>query len=155
MNLNHIRILESCHKFLNGITQFEQEFETDSLVYRYRDRLISFDTYQEADDLAFVDYNLESGYMNSSTVTLARKDLIAAFPSEEILRALQRLTSPEQARIQIFKLLSQVDVETLAGLYPNVKTDSFGYSFFDFGINEGLPIYLFRSDDEFELVAIG
>ena len=80
--------------------------------------------------------------------------MIDAFPSEEVLRALQRVTSPEQARIQIFKLLSEVNLEILSEKNPNVKKDNFGYGFFNFATKEEYPVYLFLEDDNFELVAI-
>lgn len=35
MNLNQIRILEACHKFLNGITLLKEELQNDNLVYQY------------------------------------------------------------------------------------------------------------------------
>ena len=36
MNLNQIRILEACHKFLIGLTEFKDELQNDSLVYLSR-----------------------------------------------------------------------------------------------------------------------
>ncbi|HGD2263616.1 TPA: hypothetical protein ACIN0M_000015 [Streptococcus agalactiae] len=92
MNLNQIRIIEACHKFLIGITNFEEELQDDVLVYRYKGNLVSFETYQEYEQRSFVDYNLKYGYLDDTRTYLDdRADLIAAFPSEEHLRALQRL----------------------------------------------------------------
>ena len=111
MNINQIRILEVCHKFLIGITNFKEEFQDDYLVYRYQGENISFETYQEYEGFSFVDYKLKYGRLEDVRTYLDdRQDLIDAFPSEEVLRALQRITSPEQARIQIFKLLSEVNL---------------------------------------------
>ena len=42
MNLNQIRILEACHKFLIGLTEFKDELQNDSLVYRFQDKNITF-----------------------------------------------------------------------------------------------------------------
>ncbi|HGI2571294.1 TPA: hypothetical protein ACJR21_000273 [Streptococcus agalactiae] len=100
MNLNQIRIIEACHKFLIGITNFEEELQDDVLVYRYKGNLVSFETYQEYEQRSFVDYNLKYGYLDDTRTYLDdRADLIAAFPSEEHLRALQRVNDAEQARV--------------------------------------------------------
>ncbi|MGV3011497.1 hypothetical protein [Streptococcus thoraltensis] len=155
MNINQIRILEACHKFLSGITSFEEEFQDDYLVYQYQGENISFDTYQKYETLSFVDYKLKYGYLDDVRTYLDdRQDLIDAFPSEEHLRTLQRISNAEQARIQIFKLLSQVDLEGLSSKYPDLKKDNFGYDFFNSATKEKYPIYLFSEDDTFELVAI-
>ncbi|WP_238140369.1 hypothetical protein [Streptococcus suis] len=74
--------------------------------------------------------------------------------TEEHLRALQRVSNPEQARIQIFKLLTEVNLETLTNKNPEIKRDNFGYGFFNFATKEEYPIYLFSNDATFELVAI-
>ena len=155
MNINQVRILEACHKFLIGITNFKEEFQDAYLVYRYQGENISFETYQEYEGFSFVDYKLKYGRLEDVRTYLDdRQDLIDAFPSEEVLRALQRVTSPEQARIQIFKLLSEVNLEILSEKNPNVKKDNFGYGFFNFATKEEYPVYLFLEDDNFELVAI-
>lgn len=155
MNINQIRILEVCHKFLIGITNFKEEFQDDYLVYRYQGENISFETYQEYEGFSFVDYKLKYGRLEDVRTYLDdRQDLIDAFPSEEVLRALQRITSPEQARIQIFKLLSEVNLEILSEKNSTVKKDNFGYGFFNFATKEEYPVYLFSEDDNFELVAI-
>ena len=155
MNINQIRILEVCHKFLIGITNFKEEFQDDYLVYRYQGENISFETYREYEGFSFVDYKLKYGRLEDVRTYLDdRQDLIDAFPSEEVLRALQRITSPEQARIQIFKLLSEVNLEILSEKNPTVKKDNFGYGFFNFATKEEYPVYLFSEDDNFELVAI-
>ena len=155
MNINQIRILEVCHKFLIGITNFKEEFQDDYLVYRYQGENISFETYQEYEGFSFFDYKLKYGRLEDVRTYLDdRQDLIDAFPSEEVLRALQRITSPEQARIQIFKLLSEVNLEILSEKNPTVKKDNFGYGFFNFATKEEYPVYLFSEDDNFELVAI-
>lgn len=155
MNLNHIRILESCHKFLIGITSFEEEFQDDTLVYQYRNQNITFDTYQESNSITFSDYNLEYSRLNEEKSYIdKRQDIIQLFPSEEHLRALSRIPKAEQARIQIFKLLSQINLEILSSKYPDLKKDNFGYGFYNFATKEEYPIYLFSEDDHFELVAI-
>ncbi|MGV3353277.1 hypothetical protein [Streptococcus orisratti] len=155
MNINQVRILEACHKFLIDITNFKEEFQDDYLVYRYQGENISFETYQECEGFSFVDYKLKYGRLEDVRTYLDdRQDLIDAFPSEEVLRALQRVTSPEQARIQIFKLLSEVNLEILSEKNPTVKKDNFGYGFFNFATKEEYPVYLFSEDDNFELVAI-
>lgn len=33
MNLNEVRVLEACHKFLIGLTEFEEKLQNDSLVF--------------------------------------------------------------------------------------------------------------------------
>ncbi|HGI0800083.1 TPA: hypothetical protein ACJPXW_001038 [Streptococcus pyogenes] len=155
MNINQVRILEVCHKFLIGITNFKEEFQDDYLVYQYHGENISFETYQQYENLSFVDYKLKYGYLDEVRTYLDdRQYLIDAFPSEEHLRSLQRISNPKQARIQIFKLLSEVNLDTLSEKYSNVKKDSFGYGFFNFATKEEYPIYLFKEDDDFELVAI-
>lgn len=155
MNINQVRIFEACHKFLIGITNFKEEFQDDYLVYLYQGENISFETYQEYEGFSFVDYKLKYGRLEDVRTYLDdRQDLIDAFPSEEVLRALQRVTSPEQARIQIFKLLSEVNLEILSEKNPNVKKDNFGYGFFNFATKEEYSVYLFLEDDNFELVAI-
>lgn len=154
MNLNQIRIIEACHKFLIGITNFEEELQDDVLVYRYKGNLVSFETYQEYEQRSFVDYNLKYGYLDDTRTYLDdRADLIAAFPSEEHLRALQRVNDAEQARVQIFKLLSQVNLDSLSEKFQHQK-DNFGYDFFNFATKEEYPVYLFSDDESFELVAI-
>lgn len=57
INLNQIRIVEACHKFLIGITPFEEELQDDTLVYQYQGERVTFDTYQEFDHLSFSDSN--------------------------------------------------------------------------------------------------
>ncbi|MGF0071935.1 hypothetical protein [Streptococcus orisratti] len=156
MDLKQVRILEFCHKFLIGITDFEEEFQDDHLVYQYNGDNISFETYQESERLSFIDYNLRQGYLDDARVSIdERQDLIDVFPTEEHLRVLTRIKDADQARIQIFKLLSQVNLETLSEKNPNIKRDNFGYGFFNHATKEEYPIYLFQEGDVFELVAIG
>jgi hypothetical protein len=122
MNLNQIRILEACHKFLIGLTEFEEKLQNDSLVYRFQDKNITFVTYQKYRNLSFIDFKLRHDYLDDSITYIDdREDLINAFPSQHELRALARVSDPEQARIQIFKLLSQANLETLTEKNPNAK----------------------------------
>ena len=154
MNLNQIRILETCHKFLIGLTEFKDELKNDSLVYRFQDKNITFVTYQEYRNLSFIDFNLKYDYLDDSITYLDnRVDLISAFPNEHELRALNRLSDLEQARIQIFKLLSQANLETLTEKNSNDKKDYFGYEFSNPETKESYPIYLFPENANFELIA--
>lgn len=59
-------------------------------------------------------------------------NIIDAFPNTHHLRALQKVSDEDQARIQIFKLLLQVNFEVLSEKYSNVKKDRFGYDFYNF-----------------------
>lgn len=155
MNLNQIRILEACHKFLNGITLLKEELQNDNLVYQYNGKTITFDTYQEYEQLTFIDYNPKFEYVDETRVYISdRQNLIDAFPNKHHLTALQKVSDEDQARIQIFKLLSQVNFEVLSEKYPNVKKDRFGYDFYNFETKESYPIYLFEDNATFELVAI-
>lgn len=155
MNLNQIRILEACHKFLIGLTEFEEKLQNDSLVYRFQDKNIMFVTYQEYRNLSFIDFKLKHDYLDDSITYLDdREELISVFPSEHELRALNRMSDLEQARIQIFKLLSQANLETLTEKNPNAKKDYFGYQFRNLETKESYPIYLFPENANFELVAI-
>jgi hypothetical protein len=70
MNLNQIRILETCHKFLIGLTEFKDELQNDSLVYRFQDKNITFVTYQEYRNLSFIDFNLKYDYLDDSITYL-------------------------------------------------------------------------------------
>ena len=154
MNLNEIRILEACHKFLIGLTEFEEKLQNDSLVYRFQDKNIMFVTYQEHRNLSFIDFKLKHDYLDDSITYLDdREELISVFPSEHELRALNRMSDLEQARIQIFKLLSQANLETLTEKNPNAKKDYFGYQFRNLETKESYPIYLFPENANFELVA--
>jgi hypothetical protein len=154
MNLNEIRILEACHKFLIGLTEFEEKLQNDSLVYRFQDKNIMFVTYQEYRNLSFIDFKLKHDYLDDSITYLDdREELISVFPSEHELRALNRMSDLEQARIQIFKLLSQANLETLTEKNPNAKKDYFGYQFRNLETKESYPIYLFPENANFELVA--
>ena len=155
MNLNQIRILEVCHKFLIGLTEFEEKLQNDSRVYRSQDKNITFVTYQEYRNLSFIDFKLKYDYLDDSITYIDdREDLINAFPSQHELRALARVSDPEQARIQIFKLLSQASLETLTEKNPNAKKDYFGYQFRNLETKESYPIYLFPENANFELVSI-
>ena len=155
MNLNQIRILEACHKFLIGLTEFEEKLQNDSLVYRFQDKNILFVTYQEYRNLSFIDFKLKSDYLDDSITYIDdREDLINAFPSQHELRALARVSDLEQARIQIFKLLSQANLEILTEKNSNAKKDYFGYQFRNLETKESYPIYLFPENATFELVAI-
>ncbi|XCY62383.1 hypothetical protein ABG811_02750 [Streptococcus iniae] len=155
MDLKQVRILEACYKFLIDITDFKEEFQDDSLVYKYRGEHITFETYQEYERLSFVDYKIKHGYVDDTRVYLDNRiDLIASFPSEEHLRALQRVTDVEHARIQVFKLLSQVNLNYLSDKNQDIKKDNFGYSFYNYATKEEYPIYLFDDRLAFELVAI-
>ncbi len=155
MNLNQIRILEACHKFLNGITLLKEELQNDNLVYQYNGKTITFDTYQECEQLTFIDYDPKFEYVNETRVYINdRQNLIDAFPNTHHLRALQKVSDEDQARIQIFKLLLQVNFEVLSEKYSNVKKDRFGYDFYNFETKENYPIYLFEDNATFELVAI-
>lgn len=155
MNLNQIRILEACHKFLIGLTKFEEKLQNDSLVYRFQDKNIMFVTYQEYRNLSFIDFKLKYDYLDDSITYLDdREKLISVFPSEHELRALNRMSDMEQARVQIFKLLSQANLESLIKKYPNAKKDYFGYQFRNLETKESYPIYLFPENANFELVAI-
>lgn len=155
MNLNEIRILEACHKFLIGLTEFEEKLQNDSLVYRFQDKNITFVTYQEYRNLSFIDFKLKHDYLDDSITYLDdREELISVFPSEHELRALNRMSDMEQARVQIFKLLSQANLEILTEKNPNAKKDYFGYQFRNLETKESYPIYLFPENANFELVAI-
>lgn len=155
MNLNEIRILEACHKFLIGLTEFEEKLQNDSLVYRFQDKNITFVTYQKYRNLSFIDFKLKHDYLDDSITYLDdREELISVFPSEHELRALNRMSDMEQARIQIFKLLSQANLEILTEKNPNAKKDYFGYQFRNLETKESYPIYLFPENANFELVAI-
>lgn len=154
MNLNQIRILEACHKFLIGLTEFKDELQNDSLVYRFQDKNITFVTYQEYRNLSFIDFILKYDYLDDSITYLDdRVDLISAFPNEHELRALNRMSDLEQVRIQIFKLLSQANLETLTEKNSNAKKDNFGYQFRNLETKESYPIYLFPENAKFELIA--
>lgn len=99
MNLNQIRILEACHKFLIGLTKFEEKLQNDSLVYRFQDKNIMFVTYQEYRNLSFIDFKLKYDYLDDSITYLDdREELISVFPSEHELRALNRMSDMEQTR---------------------------------------------------------
>ena len=155
MNLNQIRVLEACHNFLIGRTEFKDELQNDSLVYRFQDKNITFVTYQEYRNLSFIDFKLKYGYLDDSITYLDnREELISAFPSEHELRALNEVPDMEQARIQIFKLLSQANLEILTEKNSNAKKDYFGYQFRNLETKESYPIYLFPENANFELVAI-
>lgn len=155
MNLNEIRILEACHKFLIGLTEFEEKLQNDSLVYRFQDKNITFVTYQKYRNLSFIDFRLRYDRLDDSITYIDdREDLINAFPSQHELRALVRVSDPEQARIQIFKLLSQANLEILTEKNPNAKKDYFGYQFRNLETKESYPIYLFPENANFELVTI-
>ena len=155
MNLNQIRILEACHKFLIGLTEFEEKLQNDSIVYRFQDKNILFVTYQEYRNLSFIDFKLKSDYLDDSITYIDdREDLINAFPSQHELRALARVSDLEQARIQIFKLLSQANLEILTEKNSNAKKDYFGYQFRNLETKESYPIYLFPENANFKLVAI-
>ena len=154
MNLNEIRILEACHKFLVGLTEFEEKLQNDSLVYRFQGEEISFVTYQECENFKFIDYDLQSDFLKDSPTYIDdREELINAFPTQHQLRALSKITDLEQIRIQIFKLLSQANLESLIKNYPNAKKDYFGYQFRNLETKESYPIYLFPENANFELVA--
>lgn len=155
MNLNEIRILEACHKFLIGLTEFEEKLQNDSLVYRFQDKNITFVTYQKYRNLSFIDFRLRYDRLDDSITYIDdREDLINAFPSQHELRALARVSDPEQARIQIFKLLLQANLEILTEKNPNAKKDYFGYQYCNLETKESYPIYLFPENANFELVAI-
>ena len=156
MNLNQIRILEACHNFLIGLTEFKDELQNDSLVYRFQDKNITFVTYQEYRDLSFTDYKLKFDSLHGSITNIdAREDLIdVLFQSEHELRVLNSISDLEQARIQIFKLLSQANLETLTEKNSNAKKDYFGYQFRNLETKESYPIYLFPENANFEPVAI-
>lgn len=155
MNLNEIRILEVCHKFLIDLTEFKDELQNDSLVYRFQDKNITFVTYQEYRNLSFIDFRLRYDHLDDSITYIDdREDLINAFPSQHELRALARISDLEQARIQIFKLLSQANLEILTEKNSNAKKDYFGYQFRNLETKESYPIYLFPENTNFELVAI-
>lgn len=154
MNLNQIRILEACHKFLIGLTEFKDELQNDSLVYQFQDKNITFVTYQEYRNLSFIDFILKYDYLDDSITYLDdRVDLISAFPNEHEIRALNRMSDLEQVRIQIFKLLSQANLETLTEKNSNAKKDNFGYQFRNLETKESYPIYLFPENAKFELIA--
>lgn len=154
MNLNEIRILEACHKFLIGLTDFKDELQDDSLVYRFQGEEISFVTYQKCEDFMFIDYDLQFDFLRDNPTYIDDlEELINAFPSQHQLKVLNKMSDLEQVRMQIFKLLSQVNLESLIKKYPSAKKDYYGYKFHNFKTNENYPIYLFPENANFELVA--
>ena len=156
MDINQVRILEACHKFLIGITSCKDTLQDDTLVYLYRGQRITFESYQEYSNLTFTDYYLQYGRLHGENSYINnRQELVDIFPSEEHLRALQRISDADQARIQIVKLLTQINLEVLSSKYSVLKKDNFGYDFYNFETKENYPIYLFSDNDNFELVAIG
>ncbi len=155
MNLNEVRVLEACHKFLIGLTEFEEKLQNDSLVYQFQDKNITFVTYQKCENFMFIDYDLQFDFLRDNPTYIDDlEELINAFPSQHQLKVLNKMSDMEQARVQIFKLLSQANLESLIKNYPNAKKDYFGYQFRNLETKESYPIYLFPENTNFELVAI-
>jgi len=159
MNLNEIRILEACHEYLISLTKFNNELNSAlkkcHLVYRFQDKNITFMTYQSYRGSSFIDFRLGDYRLDTSITHINdREDLINAFPSQRELRTLAEISNLEQFRIQMFKLLTQVNLETLIEKNPNAKKDNFVYWFRNLETKEKYPIYLFPEDANFELVAI-
>lgn len=155
MNINEVRILEACHKFLIDLTSFKDDLENDKLVFRHNGNNIKFDTYQKYEKLSFVDYQLKQGYLDDVTSYFDdREMLIDLFPTEEHLRKLSSLDDKSQVRLQIFKLLAQVNLGKVPQDYYQIKKDNFGYNFYNFTTKETYPIILFKESDTFELITI-
>ena len=155
MNINEVRILEACHKFLIDRTLFKDDLEKDKLVFRYNGNNIKFDTYQKYEKLSFIDYQLKQGYLDDVISYFDdRKILIDLFPSKEHIRKLSSLDNKSQVRLQIFKLLAQINLEKIPQDCYQIKKDNFGYNFYNFTTKETYPIILFKESDTFELIAI-
>ncbi|WP_244663179.1 hypothetical protein [Streptococcus suis] len=85
MDINQVRILEACHKFLIGITSCEDTLQDDTLVYLYRGQRITFETYQEYSNLTFTDYSLQYGRLHGENSYINdRQELVDIFPAKSI-----------------------------------------------------------------------
>lgn len=149
-------------KFTTPVPRFTKDFPSTEikipffkvLLFDYGNN-IKFDTYQKYEKLSFVDYQLKQGYLDDVTSYFDdREMLIDLFPTEEHLRKLSSLDDKSQVRLQIFKLLAQVNLGKVPQDYYQIKKDNFGYNFYNFTTKETYPIILFKESDTFELITI-
>lgn len=94
-------------------TEFQDELQNDSSSTDFKIKYYVCNL-SRVQEFIIYRFQIKYDYLDDSITYLDdRVDLISAFPNEHELRALNRMSDLEQARIQIFKLLSQANLEAL------------------------------------------
>ena len=159
MNLNQIRLLEACHSYLVERTHssIKEQLVSDKLVFSCNNNFCTFNTYQEMSyNYTFIDYELNSFELREKRREI--QDISELYDALKLsgneLSVLSQITNVDTARIQIFKLLSRVDIEPLATLYPKLKTDNYIYDVYNLTIDKSFPVYHLSNTASFDLVSI-
>lgn len=154
MNLNQIRILEACHRYLidrvnNKLTK---ELLNDKLVFKVDNKLVTFDTFQKFSYYYFYEYQLNY-YMESETYeTIDTQEIFKIVnPGEGHLNTLGMLDDISKVRAHIFKILCQID---FAIFDRQIKTNNFVYNWRYLDNDTVLPIYKVDTDKDFKLISI-
>lgn len=154
MNLNQIRILEACHRYLIDRVNHKltKELLNDKLVFKVDNKLVTFNTFQKFSNYYFYEYQL-SYYMESETYeTIDIPEIFNVIkPAEGHLNTLSMLDNISKVRVHIFKILCQIDF----GIFDKqIKTNNFAYNWQYLDNDTVLPIYKVDTDKDFELISI-
>ncbi|MEQ9763214.1 hypothetical protein ABPS01_00810 [Streptococcus sp. ZJ151] len=154
MNLNQIRILEACHRYLIDKVndKLTKELLNDKLVFKVDNKLVTFDTFQKFSSYYFYEYQL-GYYMESETYETIdiQKIFKLVNPGEGQLNTLSMLDNISKVRAHIFKILCQIDFDIFD---RQIKTNNFVYNWRYLDNDTVLPIYKVETDKDFELISI-
>ncbi|MCK1242411.1 hypothetical protein MX041_03325 [Streptococcus uberis] len=162
MDLNEVRILESCFQYLIKKTSFEKELKNTKLIFKMNKvDLVSFNTYEKIDEHLFIEKVLSNDeYDSIKNDSILINDYKLLFEAFEFAKNNQRfiniksVNTEKQALLIVFKLLQQVNVNSIKESVGVAKSSLFVYNFENYSNKTAFPIYSMGASDDFELVSI-
>lgn len=162
MDLNDVRILEACFQYLVKKTVFEKELKNTKLIFKMNKiDLVTFNTCEINDENLFIEKVLSNDEFDSlKNDSVAIDDYQLLFEAFEFAKNNQRflniksVNTEKQALLIIFKLLQQVNINSIKESVGVAKSSLFVYNFENYSNKTAFPIYSMEVNDNFELVSI-
>ncbi len=159
MNLNQVRLLEACYTYLLNKTceRVKKELAGCKMVFSFNNSLLTFKTYEtKYDSYDFVENVLGELEQSVDYRSLSNvKEIYNAINVNNYkLESLRMIEEPEIAKKIIFKLLTQVDLESLEQNYPEIKANNFIYEVHNLTINANFACMQLPKNATLELIAI-
>lgn len=159
MNLKQVRLLEACYTYLLNKTcePVKKELADCKMVFDFDNSLLTFKTYEEKyDNYDFIENKLGEFELKPDYRSLTKpRDIYEALNITNYkLQTLRGIDDPEIAKKIIFKLLAQVNLESLEQSYPEIKANNFIYEVHNLTINAKFACMKFPESVSLELIAI-
>lgn len=154
MELNQIRLLEACHKYLidRANVNLKETLSNNKLVFEVNGKLVSFTTYQKAKWHSFYEYELGAYSEVEDHTSIDVTDILSILNLETgIASTLSMITDADQVRNYIFKFLSLVDFSRFE---KSIKNTEFVYDFRYLENNICLPCTKIDKDTSFNFIGI-